>query len=216
MEQMKNSWDKTQLVCEKKSRRDNKLFETMNVLVWMSVLLLLFFLRLHFSNHFCVCSFSYGMMGNIVWQPHNKWRYSKMDSKNIIYSVHAWIPNWNKLKITSNKQTQVQKKIMRSRKFPQKQLLHTKLMGKEICLWLLLTSIANSLKMELKTDYFSTHPWNDAIFSHFSSLSHSMSMRSRRNKDKKNLIFKVSRWFRSSVKMHNSKYTGVLFLYIPL
>lgn len=180
---MKNSWDKTQLACEKKSRRDNKLFETMNVLHWMSVLLLYFFTFTLFQSFLCVCSFSYGTMGNIVWQPHNKWRYSKMDSKNIIYSVHTWIPNWNKQKLHRTSRHKCKKKIMRSRKFPQKQLLRTKLMGNEICLWLLLTSIADSLKMELKTDYFSTHPWNDAIFSHFSSLSHSMPMRSRRNKD---------------------------------
>lgn len=120
-------------------------------------------------------------------------------------------------KITSNKHTKVQKKIMRSRKFPQKQLLPTKLMNNVICLRLLLTSIADSLKMELKTDYFSTHPWNDAIFSHFSSLSRSMPLRSRRYKDKKNLIFKVSRWFHCSVKIHNSKYAGVFFsLHSPI
>lgn len=32
-------------------------------------------------------------VGAAIWLANNKWRCSKMDSENIIYSVHTWIPN---------------------------------------------------------------------------------------------------------------------------
>lgn len=31
--------------------------------------------------------------GTAIWLANNKWRCSKMDSGNIIYRVHTWIPN---------------------------------------------------------------------------------------------------------------------------
>lgn len=173
-------------------RRDNKLIETMNVSGQMSYMnkqcTLCFTFTVFQSFVFFSLALSFSLcfpMGKLVCIIIRRWAIS-LGRQIINGGVRKWIcqilftVSMHEYQIGTSKNCvknsrhkcwrERKKKLTRSRNSQQNWLL-PKLMGKEICLWLLLILIADSSKMELKTDYFPIHPWNHAIFSRYFFVS---------------------------------------------